>query len=163
MFPCEEFKIVSVCPYPKKINHSNFVNISPTLVIDTSMERSSRVLHHGNQKIDFFFQKMFNLVFMLMCFLNNFQLIETVGATSGMHRRPFEGRHLVSIIFHSLFVYYKCISLRDDKCVTIIVFKYYSFLNCLAAIGGPINSKKKIIIFLTSDSQNFDLAQQSRK
>ena len=27
-----------VCPYPKKINHPDFVNISPTLVIDTSME-----------------------------------------------------------------------------------------------------------------------------
>ena len=30
--------------------HPSFVNISPTLVIDTSMERSSRVLHHGNSK-----------------------------------------------------------------------------------------------------------------
>ena len=28
---------------PKSWNHLNFVNISPTLVIDTSMERSSRV------------------------------------------------------------------------------------------------------------------------
>ena len=32
-----------------------YVNISPTLVIDASMERSSRVLHHGNPKIRFFF------------------------------------------------------------------------------------------------------------
>ena len=40
-----------VCPYPEKRNHPSFVNISPTLVIDTSMERSSRVLHHGNPKI----------------------------------------------------------------------------------------------------------------
>ena len=39
---------LSVCPYPEKRNHHSFVNISPTLVIDTSMERSSRVLHHGN-------------------------------------------------------------------------------------------------------------------
>ena len=39
------------CPYPKKRNHHSFVNISPTLVIDTSMERSSRVLQHGNTKI----------------------------------------------------------------------------------------------------------------
>ena len=45
----------SVCPHPEKINHHSFVNISPTLVIDTSMERSSRVLHHGNPKIWFFF------------------------------------------------------------------------------------------------------------
>ena len=36
-------------------NHPSFVNISPTLVIDTSMERSSRVLQHGNPI--FFFKK----------------------------------------------------------------------------------------------------------
>ena len=30
---------------------ASFVNISPTLVIDMSMERSSGVLLHGNQKI----------------------------------------------------------------------------------------------------------------
>ena len=34
----------------KSWNHLSFVNISPTLVINTSMERSSRVLHHGNPK-----------------------------------------------------------------------------------------------------------------
>ena len=33
---------LSVCPYPEKRNHHSFVNISPTLVIDTSTERSSR-------------------------------------------------------------------------------------------------------------------------
>ena len=32
-------------------------NTSPTLVIDTSTERSSRVLQHGNQKFDFFSRK----------------------------------------------------------------------------------------------------------
>ena len=61
MFPCEDSKTVSVClsvcPHPEKRYHHSFVNISPTLVIDTSMERSSRVLHHGNPKIWFFFQK----------------------------------------------------------------------------------------------------------
>ena len=35
----------------KSWNHLSFVNISPTLVIDTSMERSSRVLQHWNPKI----------------------------------------------------------------------------------------------------------------
>ena len=49
----------SVCPHPEKRNHHSFVNISPTLVIDASMERSSRVLHHGNPKIWFFFSKKF--------------------------------------------------------------------------------------------------------
>ena len=41
----------SVCPHPEKRYHQSFVNISPTFVIDTSMERFSRVLHHGNPKI----------------------------------------------------------------------------------------------------------------
>ena len=35
----EDSEIASVCPY---------LEICPTLVIDTSMERSSRVLQHGN-------------------------------------------------------------------------------------------------------------------
>ena len=41
----------------KSWNHHRFVNISPALVIDTSMERSSRVLQHGNKKIWICFQK----------------------------------------------------------------------------------------------------------
>ena len=41
----------------KSWNHLSFVNISPTLVIDTSMEWSSRVLHHGNPKMWKFFKK----------------------------------------------------------------------------------------------------------
>ena len=52
---------LSICPYPEKRNHHSFVNISPTLVIDTSMERSSGELQHGNQKFNWkfwiFFQK----------------------------------------------------------------------------------------------------------
>ena len=51
MFPCEDSETVSVCPYPEKRNHHSFVNISPILVIDTSMERSSQVLYHENAKI----------------------------------------------------------------------------------------------------------------
>ena len=35
----------------KSWSHHIFVNISPTLVIDTSMEWSSRVLHHGNPEM----------------------------------------------------------------------------------------------------------------
>ena len=41
----------------KSWNHLSFVNISPTLVIDTSMERSSRVLQHGNPEMWNFFKK----------------------------------------------------------------------------------------------------------
>ena len=47
-------------PYPEKRNRPGFIDISPTLVIDTSMERSSRVLQHGNPN---FFQKSFKLNF----------------------------------------------------------------------------------------------------
>ena len=73
MFPCEDSKTVSVCPsvclsicpYPEKRNHHSYVKISPTLVIDTSMERPSRVLHHGNPKIWFFFQKSSKFEFWL--------------------------------------------------------------------------------------------------
>ena len=65
MFPCEDSKTVSVCPsvcpHPEKRYHHSFVNISPTLMIDTSMERSSRVLHHGNPKIWIFFSKKFEI------------------------------------------------------------------------------------------------------
>ena len=41
-------------------NHLSFVNISPTLVIDTSMESSLRVLQHENPKIWIFFIKVRN-------------------------------------------------------------------------------------------------------
>ena len=58
--PCLSVRL-SVCPHPEKRNHHSFVNMSPTLVIDTSMERSSRVLHHGNLKIWFFFSKKFEI------------------------------------------------------------------------------------------------------
>ena len=57
---------LSICPYPEKRNHHSFVNISPTLAINTSMERFSRVLQHGNPKIWFFFQKSSKFEFWLV-------------------------------------------------------------------------------------------------
>ena len=50
----------------KSWNHLSFVNISPTLLIDTSMERSSRVIHHGNPKIWSLFQKSSKFEFRLL-------------------------------------------------------------------------------------------------
>ena len=45
----------------KSWNPPGFVNISPTLVIDASMETSSRVLRHGNKKkFAIFFKKVWN-------------------------------------------------------------------------------------------------------
>ena len=50
-------KKFEICLLTKSWNHLSFVNMSPTLVIDTSMERSSRVQHHGNPEIWKFFKK----------------------------------------------------------------------------------------------------------
>ena len=57
---------LSICPYPEKRYQHSFINISPTLVIDTSMERSSRVLHHGNPKIWICFQNSLKSEFRLV-------------------------------------------------------------------------------------------------
>ena len=63
-----EFCPYSDFPYAKKRNRPGFVDISPTSVIDTSTERSSRVLQHGNQKFDFFFLSLkLNLTCILTC------------------------------------------------------------------------------------------------
>ena len=95
---------IEFCPYPdflnaEKRNRPGFVDISPTLVIDTSTERFSRVLQHRNQQFDFFSKKFeieFDLYFDL-CWRAEIkiQVGLTYMSTSGMHRRPFEGRHLV--------------------------------------------------------------------
>ena len=49
---CFQMRILKLCqsvrPYPEKRNHPSFINISPTLVIDTSMEMYLKVLQHGN-------------------------------------------------------------------------------------------------------------------
>ena len=64
MFPYEDSKILSVCLYPEKINHPIFVNIGHTLVIDTSMERSSQVLATAwKPKNLIFYQKRLKLNF----------------------------------------------------------------------------------------------------
>ena len=59
MFPCEDSKN-RVCPYPEKKNHLSFVNISPTLVIDTSMERFHEYYTIETQKF-YFFPKKFEI------------------------------------------------------------------------------------------------------
>ena len=58
---------LSICTQIKEITIAlSIINISPTLVIDTSMERSVRVLHHGNPKIWFFFKKSSKFEFWLV-------------------------------------------------------------------------------------------------
>ena len=68
---------LSVCPHPEKRNHHSFVNISPTLVIDASMERSSRVLQHGNPKIWILFQKSLKFeIWLLMKSWNHLSFVD---------------------------------------------------------------------------------------
>ena len=54
MFPYEDSKIVSVCQYPEIRNQPSFANISPTVVIDISMEDLHDYYIMENQKVDFF-------------------------------------------------------------------------------------------------------------
>ena len=94
IFSSKKFEI-EFCPYPEKRNLPGFVNISPTLVIDTSMKRSSRVLQHGNP---IFFSIKFEIEFWLVPKRWNHSSRsqhEPIWRHRGMHRRPFEGRHLV--------------------------------------------------------------------
>ena len=59
-------------PVLKSWNHISFVNISPTLVIGTSMERSSWVLYHRIQKI-WFYSKFHFFTIMATIFLRSTQ------------------------------------------------------------------------------------------
>ena len=45
------FLVIKIGKLTRWLNLHSFVNISPTVIIDTSMERSSLVLQHGNLKI----------------------------------------------------------------------------------------------------------------
>ena len=57
--PKQCLSVYPKCPYPEKKNHPGFINISPTLVIDTSMERSSLLQQHvaKPQNLNFFSKK----------------------------------------------------------------------------------------------------------
>ena len=97
-----EIDEIEFCPYPEfpyaeKINRPGFVNISSTLVIDTSTERSSSSYYNmGTKNLIFFFSIKFEIEFDLCWRAEiNIQVGLTYMSTSGMHRRPFEGRHLV--------------------------------------------------------------------
>ena len=92
---------MSVCPYPekKKKKHPSFVDISPTLVIDTSMERSSH--EYYNMETPNFFQKNLILNFDLCQRAEN-RSSRSQQAPICRHRgcykmsTSFEGRHLVA-------------------------------------------------------------------
>ena len=72
----------------KSWNHLSFVNISPTLVIATSMEKSSRALQHLDPKIwFFFFKKDWNLNFDLYFDLSWRAEITLASSISVLHRQ----------------------------------------------------------------------------
>ena len=96
-----EIDEIKFCPYPEfpyaeKRNRPGFVNVSPTLVIDTSTEWSSSTTTREPKIWFFVFQKKFEIEYD-SCWRAeiNIQVGLTYMSTSGMHRRPFEGRHLV--------------------------------------------------------------------
>ena len=133
MFPCEDSKTLSVCPYPEKRNHLSFVNISPTLVIDTSMERSSRVLHHGNPRFWFFFQNRSKLNFdlcrrveIVLVGLNK-HLYDDIGDASSSLR----GSTSSSACFSFNFILF-CHQLSHYVCQCVIPLKFpANYFSCL--------------------------------
>ena len=104
------FQTVSVCPYPEKRNHLIFVNISPKLVIDTSLERSSRVLGTAWKVEHFFFLKRLKLNFdcdeVLIVFQN--RSYSSKWSINQQHRNP---------------LFFKMSKLNYDLCGTA----YWSF------------------------------------
>ena len=81
----------------KSWNHHSFVNISPTLVINTSMERPSWVIHHGKPKIWIIFQKSSKFEFWLLtksCNHHSFVNISpTLGINTSMERPSWVIHH----------------------------------------------------------------------
>ena len=96
MFPREDSEILSVCPYPDKRNHPGSVNISLTLVIDTPMERSSRVLHNGNPKIWKNIRKSLKFEFWLVPKSWNHLSFDNVSPTLVIEWKCLDRRHGVT-------------------------------------------------------------------
>ena len=63
-----------VCPYPEKRNNLSFVNVSPTLVINTWLERFKSTTAWEPKKLIVFLKKMLTSVFLLSCFITIFSL-----------------------------------------------------------------------------------------
>ena len=96
MFPCEDYKTVSVCPYPEKRNHLTFVNISPILVL---------ILHHVNSKIRFFQHKS-TLNFDL-CWRADIQVAMSQHAPVWRHRGCIVVPSSIHQMFDSMFYWSK--------------------------------------------------------
>ena len=110
---------LSVClSVPHEKSHCSFVNISPTLVIDTSMERSSHILHHGSPKIWFFFQISSKFKFWLVAKIWNHSnhlsfvnISPTLVIDTSMERSSWELQHE-----NPKFEFKKKLKLNFDPC-----------------------------------------------
>ena len=176
MFPYEDSKSVSVClsvrlsvcPYPEKRYHHSFVNISPTLVIDISMERSSQVLHHGKPKIWFFFSKKFEIRFWLstkswnhLSFVNMSPTLVIDTSMERSSRVVHHGNPKIWFFFfrkvrNSNFGFWR----RAE--ITLFSSKYQSYISNWYINGKvftsttPLKSKNLIFIFKKVRNSNFD-------
>ena len=118
---------LSICLHPEKRYHHSFVNISPTLVIDTSMERCSRVLHHGNPKIWIFFQKSSKFVFWrraeitlassIQSYISNWYINGKVFTST----TPWKPKNLIFFFFQK--------SLKFEFCLLTKSWNHLSFVN----------------------------------
>ena len=131
----------------KSWNHFSFVNISPTLVIDTSMERSSRVLHHGNPK---------------KCKFHKIKVAKARPSDGTLriyiiymliHCRPFEGRHLVLVALKSLNIcnnvkvmQFWSICISQPKFVFLLFDSLPGILDQINSIAGklPVMAGRKL-------------------
>ena len=119
MFPYEDSKTPSVCPYPEKINHNSFVNNSPTLVIDTSMKGLHEYYNMETPKLDF--SKKFEIEFWLVLnswsHLNFVNISPTLVIDASMERSSRVLQHGYPKILNFIkFRYQKCGKIRpwDD-------------------------------------------------
>ena len=88
-------RILKSCPSvrtPRKEFTPGFINVSPTVVIATTMKMYLQVLQHRNTKT--YLKTTYIFMFQQVCIIEP-SFIKT---TSGMHRRLFEGRHLVFLV-----------------------------------------------------------------
>ena len=109
MFLYKDSKTVSVrtpgVRTPRKENHPIFVKISPTVVIDTSMEKSLNIQHMKTSKFYYINTQVgLNISVLTTCTFMFLQVctveLSFFNTTSGMHRRPFKCRHLVLKFFY---------------------------------------------------------------
>ena len=161
---------LSVCPHPEKRYHHSFVNISPTLVIDTSMERSSRVLHHGNPKIGFFFQKSSKFEFWLLTkswnHLSFFNISPTLVIDTSMERSSrvlHHGNPKIGFFFQKFEIW---ILTFDEELKSPLLRQYQSYISNWYINGKVFTSStawkpKNLIFFQNSSKFEFWLLTKS--